>query len=97
MSTYKKIETTENDNLKVAVRLKPTKGNSKAIATGSINIADCFVINVTVYERKDGNGYVVSYPSWKDKEGQYHDSAYCMNKDVAKEIMKQVEDIINED
>lgn len=97
MSTYKKNRETERNNLKVAVRLKPTKANSKAIAIGSINIADCFVIYVTIYERKDGNGYVVSYPSWKDKDGEYHDSAYCMNKDIAKEIMKQVEDILNED
>lgn len=97
MSTYKKNRETEHNNLKVSVRLKPTKSNSKPIATGSINISDCFIIRITIFERKDGNGYVVSYPSWKDKDGQYRDYAYCMNKDIAKEIMKQVEDILNED
>ena len=28
------------------------------------------------------NGYFISYPNYKDNEGEYHDLAYCFDRDV---------------
>lgn len=65
----------------VTVQLaEDTNKNSKRVAYGSLLIAGCFVIYISVYEGV--NGYFISYPNYKDNEGEYHDLAYCMDVQV---------------
>lgn len=78
----------------IKVKLFPSKGNGSGIAYGSINIADTFIIFITVYEREEG-GYFVAYPSYKNGKGEWKNSAYCLSKDMAEIIEKKVGEIID--
>ncbi len=78
----------------VAVQLtKDTNENSKRVAKGSLTIAGCFVIYISVY--KGRNGYFISYPNYKDNEGEYHDLAYCFDRDVIEGLTALITEMID--
>lgn len=83
----------------VTVQLaEDTNPKSKRVAWGSLVIAECFVIHISVYEGK--NGYFISYPNYKDSEDEYHDLAYCMDVQVIeglKDLITEMIDGENED
>lgn len=83
----------------VTVQLaEDTNPKSKRIAWGSLTIAGCFVIYISVY--KGDNGYFVSYPNYKDNEDNYHDLVYCFDRDVIeglKDLIAKMIDGENED
>lgn len=78
----------------VTVKLaEDTNPRSKRVAYGSLLIADCFVIYISVYEGE--NGYFISYPNYKDSEGEYHDLAYCMDVQVIEGLKDLITDMID--
>lgn len=78
----------------VTVQLtKDTNENSKRVAKGSLTIAGCFVIYISVY--KERNGYFISYPNYKDNEGEYHDLAYCFDRDVIDALTALITEMID--
>lgn len=78
----------------VAVQLtKDTNENSKRVAKGSLTIAGCFVIYISVY--KGRNGYFISYPNYKDNEGEYHDLAYCFDRNVIDGLTALITEMID--
>lgn len=70
-----------------------TNSKSKRVAYGSLVIAGCFVIYISVYEGK--NGYFLSYPNYQDSEGEYHDLAYCMDVQVAEGLKDLITEMID--
>lgn len=65
----------------VTVQLaEDTNPKSKRVAYGSLTIAGCFVIYISVYDGK--NGYFISYPNYKDSDNEYHDLVYCFDREV---------------
>lgn len=78
----------------VTVQLaEDTNPKSKRIAWGSLVIAECFVIHISVYEGK--NGYFISYPNYKDSEDEYHDLAYCMDVQVIEGLKELITEMID--
>ena len=78
----------------VTVQLtKDTNENSKRVAKGSLTIGGCFVIYINVYNGR--NGYFISYPNYKDNEGEYHDLAYCFDRDVIEGLTALVIEMID--
>lgn len=78
----------------VTVRLaEDTNPKSKRVAYGSLVIAGCFVIYISVYEGE--HGYFLSYPNYKDSEGDYHDLAYCMDVQVIEGLRNLITDMID--
>lgn len=72
-----------------------TNKKSKRIAYGSLMIAGCFVIYISVYEGE--NGYFISYPNYKDSEGEYHDLAYCFDSKVIEGLKDLITEMIDGD
>lgn len=71
----------ENLTGTVTVQLaEDTNSKSKRVAWGSLVLGGCFNVYINVYEGK--NGYFISYPNYQDDEGNYHDLAYCFDRDV---------------
>lgn len=70
-----------------------TNSKSKRVAYGSLVIAGCFVIYISVYEGK--NGYFLSYPNYKDSEDEYHDLAYCMDVQVTEGLKDLITEMID--
>ena len=70
-----------------------TNSKSKRVAYGSLIIAGCFVIYISVYEGK--NGYFISYPNYKDSEDDYHDLAYCMDVQVIEGLKDLITEMID--
>lgn len=80
----------------VTVRLaEDTNSRSKRVAYGSLIIAECFVIYISVYEGE--TGYFISYPNYKDSEGEYHDLAYCMDVQVIEGLKNLITEMIDGD
>lgn len=87
------LDTKDFENLTgtVTVQLaEDTNPKSKRVAYGSLVIAGCFVIYISVYEGE--SGYFISYPNYKDSEGNYHDLAYCFDR----EVIEGLKDLITE-
>lgn len=71
----------ENLTSTVTVQLaEDTNSKSKRVAWGSLVLGSCFTIYINVYEGE--YGYFISYPNYEDSEGNYHDLAYCFDRDV---------------
>lgn len=66
---------------------------SKRVAYGSLVIAGCFVIYISVYE--GDNGYFISYPNYKGNEGEYHDLAYCFDREVIEGLKDLITELID--
>lgn len=70
-----------------------TNKKSKRAAYGSLTIAGCFVIYISVYEGK--NGYFISYPNYKGSDGEYHDLVYCFDRDVIEGLSDLITEMID--
>lgn len=80
----------------VTVKLaEDTNKNSKRVAYGSLTIAGCFAIYISVY--KGERGYFVSYPNYKDSEGNYHDLAYCFDREVVEGLADLITEMIDDE
>ena len=63
---------------------KPGKNDSC-----KITLNNAFVIFGKIIQ--SDNGTFISYPNWKDKDGNYHNQAYCVDK-VINETIKETLD-----
>lgn len=87
------LDCKEFDNLKATVTVQlaeDTNTKSKRVAWGSLVVGGCFVIYISVY--KGENDYFISYPNYKDSEDNYHDLAYCFDR----EVIEGLKDLITE-
>lgn len=66
-------------------------GGKKRNDYGSISLDCGFVIYITVVETKKGR--FISYPSYKNKKGEYINQAYCFDKDVIEELNDILEEM----
>lgn len=92
------LDSKDFDNLKATVTVQlaeDTNTKSKRVAWGSLVIAGCFVIYISVYEGK--NGYFISYPNYEDSDGNYHDLAYCMDSNVIEGLKDLITEMIDGD
>ena len=54
-----------------------------------ITLNNAFVIFGKIIQ--SDNGPFISYPNWKDKDGNYHNQAYCFDKEVNETIKETLE------
>ena len=66
-------------------------GGKKRNDYGSISLDCGFVIYITVVETKKGR--FISYPSYKNKKGEYINQAYCFDKEVIEELNHILEEM----
>lgn len=67
--------------------------DSTLLAFCSVNIGNMIVINdIALRERKDKSQWFLSFPSRMDKNGNYKDIAFIMDK----ELLRAIEDAIAE-
>lgn len=66
-------------------------GGKKRNDYGSISLDCGFVIYISVVETKKGR--FISYPSYKNKKGEYINQAYCFDKDVIEELNDILEEM----
>lgn len=91
-----KTKNFDNLNATVTVQLtEDTNEKSKRVAYGSLVIGGCFVIYISVYEGT--SGYFISYPNYKDNEGEYHDLAYCFDVQVIEGLKDLITEMIDGD
>lgn len=86
------------DNLKATVTIQlaeDTNPKSKRVAWGSLVLGGCFVVYINVYEGK--NGYFISYPNYEDNDGEYHNLAYCFDRDVIEGLTDLITEMIDGD
>lgn len=57
--------------------------------SAKITLAGCFVIYARVVIMKDSA--FLSYPSFKNKKGEYINQAFCFDKDINAEIKENLE------
>lgn len=55
-----------------------------------ITLNNAFVIFGKIIQ--SDNGVFISYPSWKDKDGEYHNQAYCFDKEINETIKETLEE-----
>lgn len=92
------LQTKNFENLTgtVTVQLaEDTNNKSKRVAWGSLVLGSCFTIYINVYEGK--NGYFISYPNYQDDDGEYHDLAYCFDRDVIDGLTDLITEMIDGD
>lgn len=92
------LQTKNFENLTgtVTVQLaEDTNRKSKRVAWGSLVLGSCFTVYINVYEGK--NGYFISYPNYEDSEGNYHDLAYCFDRDVIEGLTDLITEMIDGD
>lgn len=58
--------------------------------TCKITLFNAFVIFGKIIQ--SDNGPFISYPSWKDKNGEYHKQAYCFDKIINETIKETLEE-----
>ena len=92
------LQTKNFENLTgtVTVQLaEDTNRKSKRVAWGSLVLGSCFTVYINVYEGK--NGYFISYPNYEDSEGNYHDLAYCFDREVIDGLTDLITEMIDGD
>ena len=92
------LQTKNFENLTgtVTVQLtEDTNRKSKRVAWGSLVLGGCFAVYINIYEGK--NGYFISYPNYQDNEGNYHDLAYCFDREVIEGLTDLITDMIDGD
>lgn len=86
----------ENLTGTVTVQLaEDTNSKSKRVAWGNLVLGGCFTVYINVYEGK--NGYFISYPNYQDDEGNYHDLAYCFDREVIEGLTDLITEMIDGD
>lgn len=66
-------------------------GGRKHNDYGSISLDCGFAIRINVVETKKGR--FISYPSYKTRNSEYIDQAYCFDKDVIEELNDILEEM----
>lgn len=92
------LQTKNFENLTgtVTVQLaEDTNSKSKRVAWGSLVLGGCFAVYINVYEGK--NGYFISYPNYQDDDGNYHDLAYCFDREVIEGLTDLITEMIDGD
>ena len=92
------LQTKNFENLTgtVTVQLtEDTNRKSKRVAWGRLVLGGCFAVYINIYEGK--NGYFISYPNYQDNEGNYHDLAYCFDREVIEGLTDLITDMIDGD
>ena len=80
----------------VTVQLtEDTNRKSKRAAWGSLVLGGCFAVYINVYEGE--NGYFISYPNYQDGDGNYHDLAYCFDREVIEGLTELITEMIDGD
>lgn len=69
-------------------------GGKKHNDYGSISLECGFVIYITIIETKKGR--FISYPSYKTKNDEYINQAYCFDKDVIEELNDILEEMYDD-
>lgn len=72
------------DGIWLSVYDRPGKNDSC-----KITLNNAFVIFGKIIQ--SDNGPFISYPSWKDKNGDYHNQAYCFDKEINETINETLE------
>ena len=93
-----KLQTKNFENLTGTVTVQVTEDTnrkSKRVAWGSLVLGGCFAVYINIYEGK--NGYFISYPNYQDNEGNYHDLAYCFDREVIEGLTDLITDMIDGD
>jgi len=71
------------------IRITKIEGDEKLRAFAAIVLDDCFLVgDLRVVEGEDG--YFVSMPSKRKRDGSFKDIAYPLNNEVREHIEKQV-------
>ena len=60
---------------------------------GTISLDCGFAIRIQVVEGKEN--CFISYPSYRDKDNNYINQAFCFDKDINAELQKIIDDIYN--
>lgn len=92
------LQTKNFENLTgtVTVQLtEDTNRKSKRVAWGSLVLGGCFAVYINIYKGK--SGYFISYPNYQDSEGNYHDLAYCFDREVIEGLTDLITDMIDGD
>lgn len=55
-----------------------------------ITLGNAFVIFGKIIQ--SDNGPFISYPNWKDKKGEYHNQAYCFDKEINETIKETLDE-----
>ena len=55
-----------------------------------ITLNNAFVIFGKIIQ--SDNGPFISYPNWKDKNGDYHNQAYCFDKEINETIKETLDE-----
>lgn len=55
-----------------------------------ITLNNAFVIFGKIIQ--SDNGPFISYPNWKDKNGEYHNQAYCFDKKINETIKEALDE-----
>lgn len=61
---------------------------------GTLNINDAFAIRFNVVDGE--KGLFISWPSYKNKKGEYVNTAYCFDKKIAKAISKLLDNCVEQ-
>ena len=80
-----------NDECGISLRLYKSNSDKKPYY-GTISVCG-FAIKVNVVEGK--NGFFISYPQYKNKDGEYVSLAYAYDKDIIKAVDELLEDCID--
>ena len=73
------------DGIWLSIYDRPGKNDSC-----KITLNNAFVIFGKIIQ--GGNGPFISYPSWKDNDGEYHNQAYCFDKGINETINETLEE-----
>ena len=72
------------DGICLAIYDRPGENDSCKITLGN-----AFVIFGKIIQ--SDNGPFISYPSWKDKNGDYHNQAYCFDRKINETIKEMLD------
>ena len=72
------------DGIWLSVYDRPDKNDSC-----KITLNNAFVIFGKIVQ--SDNGPFISYPNWKDKNGEYHNQVYCFDKEINETIKETLD------
>ena len=72
------------DGIWLSIYDRPDKNDSC-----KITLNNAFVIFGKIVQ--SDNGSFISYPNWKDKKGNYHNQAYCFDKEINETIKETLD------
>ena len=78
------LEVEISDGIWLSIYDRPGKNDSC-----KITLNNAFVIFGKIIQ--SDNGPFISYPNWKDKNGDYHNQVYCFDKEINETIKETLE------